>query len=240
MTLRPTIALCILFTMLSSAALAQNKMTAEEEAIYRNMVKSIGGDPGAAMGAIKTNDAARRWTDGKGIVDYQIVGVFQGRTNVVGDPNWIGYADVTDRVEIQLKWKLSESKLVGTPSFRNQKSVVKNLRNFEPSCMPPVLKGEYEHFELLGIKDGLGGALELKAQTAYPAAEVVQSCTGSRKAVPASSKTRVEGLVVPSPVMFGMPLPDSDNLRISPDKKSLISKSAGWTWTFTPSVGSGK
>jgi hypothetical protein len=25
-------------------------------------------------------------------------------------------------------------------------------------------------------------------------------------------------LVVPSPVMFGMALPDSDNLRISPDK----------------------
>jgi hypothetical protein len=36
--------------------------------------------------------------------------------------------------------------------------------------------------------------------------------------------------------MMAMPLPDSDNLRLSTDKKSLIVKKAGWTWTFTPSV----
>jgi hypothetical protein len=36
--------------------------------------------------------------------------------------------------------------------------------------------------------------------------------------------------------MLGMALPDSDNLSISPDKKSMIQKKAGWTWTFTPSV----
>ena len=41
---------------------------------------------------------------------------------------------------------------------------------------------------------------------------------------------------MPSPVMFGMPLPDSDNLRISKDKKSLIHKKNGWTWTFTPTL----
>jgi len=41
-------------------------------------------------------------------------------------------------------------------------------------------------------------------------------------------------MVVPSPVMLGMALPDSDNLRISADRKSMIQKKAGWTWTFTP------
>jgi len=233
------IALCFLlaYTLQSSPALAQNKMSAEEEAIYKNMVKSTGMDPDTMTEARKSNESSQRWTEGKdGIVDYHIVGNYQGRTNVVGGSNWIAYADVTDRVVIDLKWKLSESKLVGTPTIQNTKSEVGNPRNPEPSCLPPVLKGEYEHYELQGIKQGLGGALELQVQTAYPVVEVAQFCTGSRKAVPASRKTRPEEMVVPSPMMFGMSLPDSDNLRISPDKKSLIQKKAGWTWTFTPSV----
>ena len=233
------IILCFLFmfALQPSPALAQNKMSAEEEAIYKSMIKSTGNDPDMVTEAIKKNESSRSWTEGKdGIVDYHIVGVYQGRTNVVGDSNWIGYADVTDRVVIDLKWKLSESKLVGTPSFENTKSEVNNLRNPEPSCLPPILKGEYEHYELQGIKEGLGGALELQVQTTYPVVEVAQFCTGSRKSVPASSKTRPEELVVPSPVMLGMSLPDSDNLRISPDKKSLVHKKAGWTWTFTPST----
>jgi hypothetical protein len=43
-------------------------------------------------------------------------------------------------------------------------------------------------------------------------------------------------MVLPSPVMFGMPLPGSDDLRISADKKWLVHKKAGWTWTFTSSI----
>ena len=146
----------------------------------------------------------RRWSEGKGgIVYYHVVGVYQGRTNVVGDPNWIGYADATDRIEIDLAWKLADSKLVGTSTFKNSKSEVTNLRNWEPKCLPPVLKGEYEHYELLGIRQGLGGNLELQVQTTYPVVEVVQFCTGSRKTVPASRKTRAEEFGVLSPVMLG-------------------------------------
>jgi hypothetical protein len=54
--------------------------------------------------------------------------------------------------------------------------------------------------------------------------------------VPAKTDTRAEEFVVISPVTFGMPLPDSDDLRISKDKKSLIAKKDGWTWTYTPSM----
>lgn len=236
---RLTIALGFLFALQPGLVLAQQQMSAEEEAIYRNMIKSTGNDPNKAMEAKGKNDNAQRWTSAK-VIRYHIVGVYQARTDVIGDPNWIGYADVTDRVVIDLKWDLPKSKLVGTPSILNEKSAVKNLRNFEPSCLPPVLKGEYEHYELMGIKDGLGGALELQVQTSYPAAEVVQFCTGSRKHLPASRKARPEELNVPSPVMLGMALPDSDNLRISPDKKSLITKKADWTWTFTPTIEPGK
>jgi hypothetical protein len=169
-------------------------------------------------------------------VRYHIVGVYQARTNVIGDPNWIGYADVTDRVTIDLKWDLTESKMVGAPAIQNEKSEVKNLRNYDPKCLPPVLKGEYEHCELLAIKEGLGGALELEVRTSYPASQVVQFCTGPLKAIPPKVVTQPMEFVVPSPVMMGMPLPDSDALRLSADKKSLVVKKAGWTWTFTPSL----
>ena len=231
------IALCFLFafSLQSNLVMAQTKMSAEDEAIYKAMIKSTGADPNNVTEAGKNNATSQRWGEGKdGIVYYHIVGVYQGQTNVIGGSDWIGYADVTDRVEIDLAWKLDESKIAGTPRFKNTKSVVKNLRNPEPKCLPPVLKGEYEHYELLAIKQGLSGSLELQVQTTYPAAEVAQFCTGSRKAVLASSKTRPEELIVPSPVMLGMSLPDSDNLRISADKKSLIHKKSGWTWTFTP------
>jgi len=184
-------------------------------------------------------EAMMRWSSAD-VVRYHIVGVYQAQTNVIGGANAIGYADVADRVVIDLKWKLSESKLVGTPTFLNEKSVVSNLRDYEPKCLSPKLKGEYEHFELLGIKDGLGGALEMQVRTTYPAAEVVQFCTGKFKPVPARVKTEPQELVVVSPVMFGMPLPDSDDLRISRDKKSLVHKKGGWTWTFTPSIDPGK
>jgi hypothetical protein len=234
-----SLALClqIAFTLQPGPAAAQSKMSAKDEAIYREMVKSAGMDPDQAAKAGKDAEASRRWTEGKGgIVHYHVVGAFQGKTNVVGGSNWIGYADVTDRVEIDLDWKLAESKLEGTPAIRNAKSEVRNLRNPEPKCLPPVLKGEYEHFELLGVRQGLGGALELQVQTAHPAVEVAQSCTGSRITVPASRKTRPEELVVPSPVLLETQLPDSDDLRISSDRKSLVHRKAGWTWTFTPSV----
>ena len=99
-----------------------------------------------------------------------------------------------------------------------------------------MLKGDYEHYEVLGIKDGLSGALEIQVQTTYPVVDVPQICTGKPKAVPAKNDIRPEQFVVVSPVTFAMPLPDSDDLRISPDKKSLITKKNGWTWTLTPTI----
>src|SRR6185369_15679842 len=123
-----------------------------------------------------------------------------------------------------------------SPTFQNAKTVVTNLSDREPKCLPPVLKGEYEHYELLGIKEGLSGMLEFQVQTTYPVVEVAQFCTASRKSVPAKKQTQLEQFVVISPVSFGMPLPDSDDLRISTDKKSLIRKKDGWTWTYTPDI----
>ena len=228
----------LLALVLSSCpASAQGKMSPQDEAIYRQMVQSMGANPDAAMAATKQADASRKWTEAKGgLIHYRIEGVFQGQVNVVGGSTWIGFADVTDRVVIELDWNLGQSKLSGVPLIQNTKATTRNLRNPEPKCLPPILKGDYEHYDLLGVKNGLGGALELQVRTAYPAVEVAQNCTGARTRVPASLKTRPEALVVLSPVLLDSHGPDSDNLSLSKDRKSMIHKQGGWTWTYTPSL----
>jgi hypothetical protein len=178
-------------------------------------------------------DAMMKW-GAADVVQYHIVGVYQGTPHIASDGSGLG--EISDRVVIDLTWKLSEMKLVGAPTFQNTKTVVGKLRDREPACLAPVLKGEYEHYELLGIKEGVGGTLELQVQTTYPVVEVAQSCTASRKSVPAKKHVRPEEFVVVSPVTFAMPLKDSDELRVSKDKKSLITKKNGWTWTLTPSI----
>lgn len=100
----------------------------------------------------------------------------------------------------------------------------------------PARKGPKKVNQYSLEKESLDGNLEVQVLTVYPGAEVAQFCTGKRETVPANRNTRPEAFGVISPVAFGMPLPDSDSLRISPDKKSLITKKAGWTWTFTPSI----
>ena len=178
-------------------------------------------------------DEMMKWATAD-VVRYHIVGEYQAKTYIASDGS--GQADITDRVVIDLTWKLSEAKLVGQPTFQNSKSTATNLRDREPSCSPPVLKGDYEHYDLLGVKDGLGGSIQLQVRTTYPAVDVAQACTASRKTVPPKVVTHPEEFGVPSPVMFGMTLPPSEMLAISPDKKSFIVKKSGWTWTFTPSI----
>ncbi len=111
-----------------------------------------------------------------------------------------------------------------------------NLANFEPKCSPPTLKGDYEHSTVLSIKEGLAGSLEMQVQQAYPAANVIQFCTGAPKAVAAKTETRPEEFTVVSPMIFAMPATGSKDVTISPDKKSIIVKKGGWTWTYTPTI----
>jgi hypothetical protein len=176
---------------------------------------------------------AQKW-GAADLIRYHIVGVYQARTSIASDGS--GQADITDGLIVDLIWKLSESKPVGTPTFQNVKTVVKNITDREPSCKPPVLKGDYEHFDVLSIKEDMSGGLELQVKTTWPVVEVVQFCTGEYKAIPGKTETVPEPFGVVSPVAFAMPLPDSDTLRISPDKKSLITKKDGWTWTLTPTI----
>ena len=169
------------------------------------------------------------------VIKYRIVGVYSARTDVVAGSD-VGYADVTDRVVIDLRWKQSEAKLSGTPTVANEPSAVKNLANPEPKCSPPTVDGAYEHFTVTSIKEGLGGGLEMQVQQTYPDAKVIQSCTGTPKRVPGKTETRPEELMIVSPMLFAMPETGSKDVTISPDKKSIIIKKGGWTWTYTPTV----
>jgi hypothetical protein len=121
-------------------------------------------------------------------------------------------------------------------SLRNYPSEVKNLRDREPKCLPPVLKGPYEEMTVLEVVNGLGGAIDLKTEHSYPPVDVAQFCTASRKSVPAEKKTSVKPIAVPSPMLIAMGAPSSDKLSYSADRKSLIVKDGNWTWTFTPST----
>lgn len=168
------------------------------------------------------------------VIRYHIVGVYQDKTYIASDG--AGQADITDGLVADLTWQLSTSKLVGKPTFQNVKTVVRNVADREPKCLPPVMKGAYEHYDVLSIKEDMAGALELQVRTSYPEVEIAQFCTDGRKAVPAKTETRPEPFGVVSPVIFGMPLTDSDNVKISPDKKSIITWKDGWTWTLTPSI----
>jgi hypothetical protein len=176
--------------------------------------------------------AMQRWGSAS-VVYYAVEGVHAGQARISAMG---GFADVADRVSMTFEWSLTEARLLKVTSLKNFPSEVKNLRDSEPKCLPPVLKGLYEHATVLEVVNGLGGALDLKVERSHPAAEVAQFCTASRKPVPAEKKTSVESMAVPSPVVLAMGAPATEKLSYSADRKSLIVKEGNWTWTFTPST----
>lgn len=177
--------------------------------------------------------AMQKWGSAK-VIYYTVEGVHSGPASVTSTQG--GLADVTDRVTMNLEWSLGEAKLVGVSALRNYPSEVKNLRDREPKCLPPVLNGPLELATVMEVTNGLGGAIDLKVERSYPAAGVAQFCTASRKTVSAQKKVTVDSIAVPSPVLMAMGAPASAALSYSADKKSMIVKQGGWAWTFTPSV----
>ena len=175
-------------------------------------------------------EAMMKWASADAI-KYHVVGVYKAKTQI-SNGGYV-FADVTDGVTIDLVWKLSEAKLVGTPKFQNSKSALTNLRDSEPKCVPPVPKGDYEHYEVVSIKDGLAGMLEVQVKRTFPPMEVAQVCT-SRRSLPGKVQVQPEELFVPTPMLMGMP--PANGVSTSKDGKSIITEKDGWTWTFTPST----
>ena len=120
--------------------------------------------------------AMQKWASAK-VIHYTVEGVYSGETPVT--PSLGGLADVVDRVNLNLEWMLTEAKLVSISAIKNSNAEVAKLRDREPKCLPPVLKGPLE-FTLLEVGPGLGGAIDIKMERSYPTAEVAQFCTASR------------------------------------------------------------
>jgi hypothetical protein len=177
--------------------------------------------------------AMQRWSTAK-VIYYAVEGVHSGPAAVTATMG--GVADVADRVSMTFEWSLTEGKLLKLTSLKNYPSEVKNLRDREAKCLPPVLKGPFELATVHEVVNGLGGALDLKIERSYPAVDVAQFCTSSRKSVSAEKKITVQSMAVPSPVIMAMGAPPTAQLSYSPDRKSMIVKNGEWTWTYTPGV----
>lgn len=213
-----------------AAAAGAQELTAEERAILDQMMRNAGVDPQQANAASAQLQRAQQFGDK---VRYRVVGVYRDRTNVSADPNWMAYADVTDRVELQLDWQLSEAKLIGAASLQNAKATLANPRNPEAKCAPPSVQGPFE-YDLKSAEQGIGGALRLHVQTSFPPVQVHQFCTGALKAIAAKQTMVTHDLMVPPPSMLAMQLPANGEMTRSADGNSLVHRKGGWTWTFTP------
>lgn len=177
--------------------------------------------------------AVDRWSNAK-VVYYTVEGSHSGAASMTAGMG--GMADVVDRVSMTFEWNLSEMQLIKVTSLKNTPSQVSNLRDREPKCLPPVLKGSYEHATVLEVVQGVGGMIDMKIERSYPAVDVAQFCTASRKSIPAEKETDVELMPVPSPMLMAMGAPSSAEISYSADKKSIIYRKGNWTWTFTPST----
>src|SRR5687768_15886524 len=85
--------------------------------------------------------AMARWGAAKSI-HYTVEGMYSGEMPVT--PAMGGLADVVDRASFNLEWNLAEMKLLSVSAIKNGTAEVSKLRDREPKCLPPVLKGPLE------------------------------------------------------------------------------------------------
>jgi len=175
--------------------------------------------------------AMMKWAGAK-VIYYTVEGVHSGEILVTNGPG--GYGQVDDKVTMVLEWNQADMQLVKVSNLTNGTAQVSKLRDYERKCNPPVLKGPLE-LTVLEVTNGIGGALDLKVETSFPAAEVSQVCT-SKKAVAPAKKVEVLQFGVPQPTLLAMGAPSTKELVFSPDGKSMTVKLKNWSWTFTPST----
>lgn len=223
------IAPCLVALALSSPGHAQ-QLTPEQQAVFDDMIRKAGGDPEMVNAARAQAQVAAQYGD---VVRYSVTGVYQGRTNVSADANWMAFADVGDRVSMQFDWQVSEVKLLGEVAIQNHTATLANPRNPEAKCAPPTISGPFE-YDLRTVDQGIGGTLRLHVQTRAPAVQVHQFCTGALKHIAARNSLGFIEFMVPPPTMLGMQLPATGPITRSSDGKSLVHQKDGWRWTFTP------
>lgn len=171
------------------------------------------------------------------VIRWSAVGDFTGDVQIL-DAGTTGSAPVTDHVEFAYDFTLEgNTGLVGTPTFTNFPSTMGALRNGAEGCRAPTVSGSpYEHWTIENIENGLGGAIALTIRTDYPEGQVPVACTGGDQPSPARTVTSHVEIPIPSValLMMGDQL-TGDAVQLSHDKRSIITKDRGWTYTYTPS-----
>lgn len=170
------------------------------------------------------------------VIHWSVVGDYSG-DDLILNVGTSGHAPVTDHVEIGFDYTTEgNGGLTGEPAVTNFASVMGALRNGADGCRAPTVSGSYEHSTIEQLKAGLGGQLTMVVRTDYPAGDVPVACTGGNQHSPASASTTETDFIVPgiALLMMGDQL-TGDDIRVSPDKRSLIVKRDGWTYTYTPS-----
>lgn len=178
-----------------------------------------------------------KWADAQ-IVAYSITGVYSAPTNLAYQDRSGQVADVTDRVNVQLRWNVQNNTMDGEAKVENFPSVAENVRNEVASCPPPVLKGAYEHLEVTGITSGEAQRVDLTGVRSFPEVDLTD-CDGAThtRTVGRGQDNVVVYLPMPNPMLLAMPALASGGqmqVVVAPDKKSFVIKLNGWTWTYVP------
>ncbi|MGE0640818.1 MAG: hypothetical protein AB7G12_16790 [Thermoanaerobaculia bacterium] len=178
--------------------------------------------------------ALQRWAAVK-VVSYQIVGTFDGWTQVSTEKTAEG--NVKDSVTLSFDWDVGQRKILGEPKIANSPSTVGALRD-KGQCTTPVLRGKYEQLEATRVTTDEAGRALVTGTRTYPEASVASECPASKALLPAAGKQEsvTEYLVLPDPRMMATAGMDTgtSNLTFTPDRKSYILKTNGWSWKVTP------
>lgn len=183
-------------------------------------------------------NAMAKWT-ALTVVHYKVVGEYSALTAILTASAVKREAPVTDRVEFEFDWNQQEFKLVGTPVIKNFPSTMGAVVPVN-GCPLPKIDGPFELMTLQSIKgDGpmaMSGVITLDAKRDLPAGSfMTPNEVGCTTANPISAKSQPTPINFQIPPAMSLAMPGGAPYALSPDKKSLILKGDGWTWTSTPS-----
>jgi len=179
-------------------------------------------------------EAIQRWTNVK-TVHYKFSGVFDGWASVSTYKPAEG--KVGDTAMVEFDWNVRERKIISEPNFQNGDSTVGELRD-RAECTTPVLNGHYEHVTVTGVTANDMGQVAIVGTRTFPAVKAATECPASKALNPVAAGVEAitEYIAVPDPGIMatagmGQTMP---NVSFTADKKSLVLKTGGWTWTVTP------
>lgn len=179
-------------------------------------------------------DAMAKWT-ALTVVHYRVVGEFSGEAPIFSGRQAAHKARANDRIEIEFDWNQEEMKLAGKATFKNFPTTFKP-NALRQGCPPLKVDGALELATVLSVKDSAPGTVEIELKRDHPAGAVPwtddekKPCGSNWDPVAAKSETASTMMPVSPAMMLAMPGSD----MVTPDGKSLVVKSEGWTWTFTP------